>query len=231
MDNAIVTAITKAKNRKSLFHFTRVCNVSMIAYFDAILSSYQINHHIAGERRVKAVQVDYEGYDITINAHLRIPDQMIDAAITQEQFREALDRHVFFWPTLKDCQKMMNTYSRREPEERFAVLELDAYSLISGHASAVKLTKYDSGSSPRFPAHCSYKKSLDMFLPLDRFQVVRNNFVPVKPSDIREVLVEDRVNHMSSYLKSVYVDHGEDVPERWRNLTRPLADLRNMERK
>ncbi|KJD44721.1 hypothetical protein [Paenibacillus terrae] len=64
MDNTIVTAITKAKNRNSLFHFTRVCNVSVIAHFDAILSSYQINHHIAGERRVKAVQVDYEGYMI-----------------------------------------------------------------------------------------------------------------------------------------------------------------------
>jgi hypothetical protein len=228
MNDTIATTITKANSRNSLFHFTRARNLPVIAHFDAILSSYQINLHVAGERRLKAVQVNYDDYSITINAHLRIPDHMIDATITQEQFRACLDRHVFFWPTLKDCQKMMGTYARREPDERFAVLEFDAYSLISEHYSAVKLSKYDSGSSPRFPVHCSYKKNLDMFLPLNRFKTVLNNIVPAKPSEIREVLVEDRVMNVSKYLKSVYVDRHEDAPERWSNLMRPLADLRDM---
>jgi hypothetical protein len=228
MSDTIVTTITKTKTRKSLFHFTRARNLPAIAHFDALWSSYQINPHVTGERRLKAVKVNNGEYSITINAHLRIPDRMIDAVITQEQFRACLDRHVFFWPTLKDCQKMMGTYARREPDERFAVLEFDAYSLISEHYSVVRLSKYDSGSSPRFPNHCSYKKSLAMFLPLNSFKIVVNNLVPTKASEIREVLIEDRVMNVSKFLQSVYVDHCEDAPECWRNLMRPLADLRDM---
>src|SRR5690348_1136398 len=131
MSDANVTTITKAKSRKRLFHFTRARSLSAIAHFDALLSSYIINPFFAGDRRLYAEKVNYNEYSITINAHLRILNSMIDATITQEQFRACLDRHVFFWPTLRDCQKMMGTYARREPDEGFAVLEFDAYSLLS----------------------------------------------------------------------------------------------------
>lgn len=225
MSDAVVTAITKAKSRNCLFHFTRVSNLPAIAHYDALMSSNQINPFLAGERRLKAEKVNYHAYSMTINAHLRISNNMIDASITTEQFRACLDRHVFFWPTLRDCQKMMDTYSRRESDERFAVLVFDAYSLLSEHYSTVKLSKYDSGSSPRFPNRCSYKKSLDMFLSLHQFKIVFNNLVPTKASEIREILVEDQVNKVSKYLQSVYVEDCKDVPERWRSLMRPLADL------
>lgn len=228
MKDAVITAVTKAKSRKSLYHFTRVRNLPAIAHFDALLSSYNIDPHFSGERRSEAKEVIYDEFSITINAHLRIPDRMIDAAITQEQFRACLDQHVFFWPTLKDCLKMMDTYARRESDEGFAILEFDANSLLWENYSAVKLSKYDSGSSPRYPTHCSYKKSPAMFLPLNRFKSVWNNTVPVKASEIREVLIEERVKNVSNYLQSVYVDHREDVPDCWRSLVRPLADLRDI---
>lgn len=121
---------------------------------------------------------------------------------------------------------MMDTYARREPDEEFAVLEFDAYALLSENYSTVKLSKYDSGSSPRFPTRCSYKKSLDMFLPLDEFKIVLNNLVPTKASEIREILIEGQVISVAKYLQSVYVNKSEDVPESWRSLTQPLADLR-----
>ncbi|MBP1989803.1 DUF7002 family protein [Paenibacillus eucommiae] len=226
--NTIVPLITKAKSRKSLFHFTRVRNLQVVADLDALLSSYQINPDSEGERRLKAVEVNYEGHSITINAHLRISDLVMDAATTLEQFRAFLNRHVFFWPTLKDCQKMISTYARREPHEKFAVLEFDASSLISEHYPAVKLSKYDSGSSPRFPTRCSYKKSLDMFVPLNRFKTLVNNTVPTKASEIREVLIEDKVVNVSKYLQAVYVDYYEDAPACWRIIVRPLEDLRKM---
>ncbi|WP_442603969.1 DUF7002 family protein [Paenibacillus sp. KN14-4R] len=200
-------------------------NLSAIAHFDALLSSYQIDPHSAGERRAKAKEVIYDTYPFTINAHLKIPDLMIDKAVTQEQFRACLDRHVFFWPTLKDCQKMMETYARREPNEGFAVLEFDAYSLLFAHYSAIKLSKYDSGSSPRFPTLCTYKKSPDMFLPLHLFKSIVNNTVPAKASEVREVLIEDRVNDVSKYLRAVYVNNRRDIPVGWSELARPLADL------
>ncbi|WP_141335641.1 MULTISPECIES: hypothetical protein [unclassified Paenibacillus] len=228
MKEAVITAITKATSRKSLYHFTRVRNLPAIAHFDALLSSYNLNPHGAGERRSEAKEVNYHEYSVTINAHLRIPDSMIDAETTQEQFRACLDRHVFFWPTLKDCQKMMDTYTRREPDERFAILEFDAYFLLLEHYSAVKLSKYDSGSSPRFPTLCSYKKSPDMFLPLNGFKIILNNIVPTKASEIREVLIEDQVINVSKYLRAVYVDNCKVIPECWRDRAKPLADLQVM---
>jgi len=226
-NEAIVEAITKSKGRKSLYHFTRERNLPAIAHLDILLSSAQINPDYRGERRLKAEKVIRNGYSMMRNAHLRIPDSMMDPEITQEQFRVCLDQHVFFWPTLKDCQKMISTYKRREPEERFSVLEFDAASLLSSHYSTVKLSKYDSGSSPRFPARCSYKKSLNMFLPLDLFKVVLSNLVPGKASEIKEVLIEEQVLKVSSHLRSVYVENKEDLPKRWSHLGRPLADLQD----
>lgn len=225
MSDTIVDEITRTKSRKSLFHFTRAKNLTAIADLDTLLSSSQINPYNAGERRLRAMKVKYDEYSITINAHLRIPDQMIDPTTTQEEFRACLDRHVFFWPTLKDCQKMIETYMRREPEERFAVLVFDAYSLMTEYHSAVRLTKYDSGSAPRFPKHCSYKKSLEMFLPLDQFKTVSNNIVPGKASEIREVLIEDMVENITDFLQAIYVNHCEDLPMDWRKWMRPLAEL------
>lgn len=225
MIDAVITAITKANRRKSLYHFTRVRNLPTIAHFDALLSSNHISPHLAGERRSEAKKVNFNDFSVTINAHIRIPDSMIDPGITQEQFRLCLDQHVFFWPTLKDCQKMMDTYARRETEEDFAVLEFDAYSLLFEHYSSVKLSKYDSGSSPRFPAHCSYKKSLGMFLPLLSFKSIMNKTVPTNASEVREVLIEDQLTNVSRYLRAVYVDRSQVVPECWSDLVKPMAEL------
>ncbi|WP_445671812.1 DUF7002 family protein [Paenibacillus sp. FSL R5-0378] len=61
----------------------------------------------------------------------------------------------------------------------------------------VELSKYDSGSSPRFPARCSYKKNMEMFLALGQFEIVQKNDVPTKPSEIREVLVQEEVTNLS----------------------------------
>lgn len=230
MSDEIVSAITKPKGRKSLFHFTRVRNLPAMAHLDALLSSYRINRETAsGGRRPQAVEVQYEAYPITLNAHLKIADIVIDTSTTQEQFRAYLDRHVFLWPTLRDCRKMMETYARREPDESFAVLEMNAHALLSGHRTAVKLSKYDSGSSPRFPAACTYKKSPDMFLPLDRFKQVSNHTVPAKVSEIHEVLVEDQVTGITRLLQTIWIDRREAAPLCWREKARALSELRDLE--
>nr|WP_270880951.1 hypothetical protein [Paenibacillus aestuarii] len=200
-----------------------------MAHFDAFMSSYALDPLDSRRRRTTAKQVVYQGFTVTLNAHLRIPDSMIDPSTTQEQFREALNRHVFLWPTKKDCQKMLDTYSRREPDGTFAVFELDAYSLLASHYDRVKLAKYDSGSAPRFPKHCSYRKSPDLFLPIDHFMQVSSSIVPVKASEIKEVLVEHRIDHVSAHLRAIYVDEAMAVPARWRQIVKPLDDLRRKE--
>ncbi len=161
----------------------------------------------------------------TLNAHLRIPDAMLEEGCSQETFRESLDRHVFFWPTIRNCRAMWEMYGRREPEETFAVLALDAHSLLAAHAAKVKLSKYDSGSAPRFPHRCRYRKSPALFLPLADFGHVRDGPVPLKPSDIREILVEGEVAPLSAFLQAVYVTPVSSAPERWLDLTRPAEVL------
>ncbi|OBZ17472.1 hypothetical protein [Bacillus sp. FJAT-26390] len=231
MRDDVISEVTKTKGRKSLYHFTRARNLPAIAHLDRLLSSYNIDPHLTGERRAGMMDVSYDELTITINAHLRIPDSMIDPSTTQEQFRSCLDRHVFFWPTVRDCLKMLDMYTRREPDEQFAILEADAYCLLSENDSAVKFSKYDSGSAPRFPHRCSYKKSLGMFLPANEFKRIINHTVPTKASEIREVLIEDQVNDLTKYLRAIYLSEADALPIRWRGLAKPLADLQNKKAK
>ncbi|GGG59150.1 DUF7002 family protein [Paenibacillus radicis (ex Gao et al. 2016)] len=222
----IIQAITRTENRKWLYHFTRASNLKAIAALDRLLPSGVIRPEFSGERRTEQMQSAYEGLIMTLNAHLRIPDKMMAASTTQQQFRAHLDSHVFFWPTLRDCRKMLEMYTRREPEESFAVLAFDAQSLLRANAGSVFLTKYDSGSSPRFPDRCGYRKSLDMFLPVEQLGTVNRYDVPAKVSDIKEVLVADGVDSISLHLTALYADNStEDIPERWRGMQRPLSML------
>ncbi|MWV42884.1 hypothetical protein GRF59_04520 [Paenibacillus sp. HJL G12] len=223
----VIQSITPTHNRKFLYHFTRVRNLQAIAHLDSLLSSYSIHPYCTGERRTKPKEVNYGKYPVTINAHLRIPEHMMEAGCTLEEFRSFLDKHVFFWPTMKDCQKMMETYSRREPDENFAVLVLDAFSLLMENFSHVSLSKYDSGSSPRFPKHCTYRKSPEMFVALDDFKIKLNKTVPVKASEVREVLIEAKVTDISRVLRMIYVEDPEMLPVHWKQMARPMTDFNN----
>ncbi|WP_141501507.1 DUF7002 family protein [Paenibacillus luteus] len=228
MYDTVAAVITKSNTRKSLYHFTRASNLPMMANYDSLFSSQHLQGQPTVERRQKAMTLNYAEYSLTINAHLKIPDVMIDESTTQQAFRACLDRHVFLWPTLKDCRKMLDTYRRREPNESFAVLAFDAYSLMTACQATVKLSKYDSGSSPRFPHLCSYKKSPVMFLPLAQFKKVSNRLVPEQVSEIHEVLIEDRVSFITRYLRAIYIADELDVPPRWREYAAPLDDLMEM---
>jgi len=221
MPESVIATITKAKGRKKLYHFTRVSNLPAIASIDALLSSYALYPAAPGQRRTEAITIQHDGLPATLNSHLRIPLGMMDTTTSLEAFRACLDQHVFLWPTLRDCLNMVASYKRREADEHFAVLELDAYSLLTDHYSSVKLSKYDSGSSPRYPNRCSYRKSIAMFLPLHQFQVVQRHDIPIKPSEIKEILVEGQVHPLARYLESVYIENAQWLPEQWRELFKP----------
>ena len=61
-----------------------------------------------------------------------------------------------------------------------------------------------------------------MFLPLDQFEIVRENDVPSKPSEIREVLVEKKVTNLSRYLQAIYCKNSKEIPEGWRNYAQSI---------
>ena len=221
----IAARITRSPGRQRLFHFTRARNLPLIAALDCLLSSSSISQKETGERRIQPKHVDLELGAATINAHLRIAPQMFAVDTTPESFRAYLDRHVFFWPTLRDCRYMMATYTRREPGESFAVLAFDAEALMTRHACYVKLSKYDSGSSPRYPGRTGYRKSLGMFLPLGQFPGTAALAQPERPAEIREVLIERNVEHLSADLQAVYTDNREMLPEVWLKRQRAFAEL------
>ncbi|NIK69266.1 hypothetical protein [Paenibacillus sp. BK720] len=220
-----IALITKSTGRKSAYHFTRASNLQAIAYFDAIWSSHHLLPASTGERRTAREEIPYEGASITVNSHLRIPQAMMETDCSVEEFRAFIDKHVFFWPTRRDCLKMLTTYMRREPEESFAVLELDACSLLLAHEESVRFSKYDSGSSPRFPKSCSYRKSPAMFVSLADFGRRTDHAVPVKPSEIKEILIEKQAHSITRLLKSVYAPSPEHVPPKWLPDYQPLDTL------
>ncbi|WP_376769538.1 DUF7002 family protein [Paenibacillus plantarum] len=228
MRNEIVDKITNSKKRKSFFHFTRVRNLPSIAHLDALYSCHKVDPALSNERRLVRREIHLDGHVFVANAHLRIADQVMSETITHQQFHSYLDQHVFFWPTPRDCQKMLEMYARREPDEAFAILQLDAHALLDEFYDDIKLSKYDSGSSPRYPNRCAYKKSLQMFVTLDQFEIARDHDVPSKPSEIREVLVEGEVTSLSRYLQFIYCDNREGIPERWREFAQSIQDFKNL---
>lgn len=223
MNISIIEDITKSPLRRSLYHFTRVSNLQSLANLDSLYSSALLSPEFSrGIRRSEARHIHVNDQSIVLNAHLRIQPEMMDPDTTEEQFRACLDHHVFLWPTERDCLAMANMYSRREHNESFAILQFAAYELLADHFATVKLSKYDSGSSPRYPHRTSYRKSCRMFLPLESFRQTTDRLVPTKPSEIKEVLVEDKLGPLSKYLQTIYCSEVLQVPVMWRPLVKPL---------
>jgi hypothetical protein len=225
MKDLIIENLTKSRLRKCLFHFTRLKNLPSIAYFDALFSSHKVEPALSYRRRETAKIVDYQGNLFIANTHLRIADAVMHPDTTQDEFRSYLDKHVFLWPNKRNCQYMINAYSRREPNESFVVFEFDADPLLHDNYNKIKLSKYDSGSSPRFPSRCSYKKSLRMFLPLNQFGLVKNNLIPSKPSEVYEILVLKELSNISKYIKALYCRDINEIPKKWRKYTKNIAEI------
>lgn len=225
MRTEVLRQITSTSKRKSLFHFTRVHNLASMASSDALNASNVVHPNPEGERRTEIKRYQSNGNDVILNAHLKISTDMMDADTNVGEFRAFLDQHVFLWPTLRLCQTMLNKYSQREPSEKFAVLQLDAYPFLFDHYDQVRLCKYDAGSMPRYPKRTSYRKTLRMFLPLDEFRERGDSLVPRIPSQIHEILVHNSVSSLHSYLQEVYCEDIKDVPKSWTHLFRSLRDI------
>jgi hypothetical protein len=220
-----IGGITNSPKRKSLFHFTRVDNLSSIAFSDGLYASDAIHPNPEGKRRTTKTAYEFKGNSAFLNAHLQISKDMMDADTSISQFRAFLDQNVFLWPTLRLCQQMLQMYTRREPCEKFAVLQLDADSLLSDHGDRAYLSKYDAGSMPRYPKRTTYRKTLRMFLPLEAFRKRDDALVPRIPSEIHEILIHTSVPSLHSYLQAVYCADIADLPAPWVHLYRPLSDI------
>lgn len=223
MNDAIIEKI--ARMRPLLYHFTRVANLPSIIGSDKLLSANALHPGGPDTRRTQPVGVCHPAGKAILNPHLRIADSMMAEGVSQEEFRSWLNRHVFFWPTARDCRQMLEVYRRREPESRFCVLALDTRQLLAAHYANIRLTKYDSGSSPRFPHRCSYRKSPGLFLPLHQFGSSTRTDTPTTVPEIKEVLANGQVTGITQLLRIVYIQADEELPADWSYLRRPLEDL------
>jgi hypothetical protein len=231
MGEEIIKYITNIANRKSLYHFTRAKNLDSILFSNALYSSYAVNPNPIGERRDTSLRKELKGKLMILNSHLPIANSMMDPDTSLNQFRTFLDKHVFFWPTLRNCQKMIGIYGRREPNEEFVVLKFDAYLLLRDYYKSVRLSKYDSGSMPRYPSRCLYRKSLKMFLPLDEFKRTNSKLVPTKPSEIYEILISEKVGNLDRYLQAIYSTVANPSNLYWKKLHRSWAEISPFELK
>ncbi|WP_020616507.1 DUF7002 family protein [Paenibacillus daejeonensis] len=222
----VVASITRSRGRTNLYHVTRAANLAHIADTDSLLSSDLLAPQLSGIRRHKPTIVDYEGRQVTLNAHLRIPEAMMAPGVSDTAFHAYLDKHVFCWLTKRDCWHMVESYTRREPTLTLAVMELDAAALLMDYEGRVKLSKYDSGSAPRYPGRCSYRKSPEMFVSLSSFGQIEGQGKPMKPSEIREVLIEDKIERVSSYINAFYCDDMGAIPGGWDAIYRPMSALK-----
>lgn len=168
MKTITLAAITKSPLRRSLYHFTRARNLPGIAGLDRLAASVLLDpEHACGMHRTTLQQSRYQGRSVWLNAHLRITPEAMAPDTTPEQFRACLDRHVFLWPTERDCLAMAAMYSRREPGEHFAILKFSAYELLSDHFEHIRLSKYDSGSSPVIRTGCLTARAAGCCCPLN----------------------------------------------------------------
>jgi hypothetical protein len=194
-------------------------------FSNGLYSSGLVDTDSTGKRRVTRLEKEINGKMMILNSHLHIANSMMDPDTNLNQFRSFLDKHVFFWPTLRNCQKMIGMYGRREPDEAFVVLKFDAYLLLRDHYKSVRLSKYDSGSMPRYPSRCSYRKSLRMFLSLDEFKHSNNNLVPTRPFEIYEILISGKVDNLSSYLQAIYGGEANPSNPNWKKYYRPWSEI------
>lgn len=225
MDERIIEQITYMANRKSLYHFTRAKNLDSILFSNTLYSSGSVNPNPTGERRSSSLKKEIMGKVMILNSHLHISNSMMDPDTSVNQFRTFLDKHVFFWPTLRNCQKMIGMYQRREPNEEFVVLKFNAYLLLRDYYNSVRLSKYDSGSMPRYPSRCLYRKSLKMFLPLDEFKHSNNNLVPTRPSEIYETLICGKVCNLDRYIQTIYSNGANLSNSYWKKHYRSWAEI------
>lgn len=220
MNEAIIEKI--ARMRPLLYHFTRVANLPSIILTDRLQSASLLHPGNQDDRRTNPVEIRHAAGMAILNPHLRIADSMMAEGVTQKDFRSWLNRYVFFWPTVGDCRRMLEVYRRREPEGQFCVLALDTRRLLSTHYAAIRLTKYDSGSSPRFPHRCSYRKSPELFLPLEQFGSSSRTDTPASVPEIKEVLADGQVTGIAQLLRTIFIPPGEELPADWRHLRKPL---------
>lgn len=212
----IVNSLTHLDHRHYFYHYTDARNIHSIFNKNALYSCQAIDPTLSLTRRVQSTQTTLDGITMYANDQLRIAESMFQEGTTPQQFRTHLDQHVFFWPTLTNLKKMLESYQKRQPGAEKIVFKINARQLLIDYFHDVFLSKYNSGSSPLYPSSCNYRKSTAMFLPINNFRNPANLAQPSSVAEVYEVLVRGRVENLDTYINTIYCGSVDSLPEDWK---------------
>lgn len=221
----IVSTITNSSGRKFLFHNTDLRNIESIAYTDTLYSCQSVDPSLSYRRRTEAIAINFNGFKFVANDQLKIHDEMMAPGVSKKAFRTFLDKHVFFWATHTDCKRMYKSYERKQPKNKRVVFKFNASDLLLQNFPRVKLCKYNSGSNPLNIRACNYRKGPHIFLPARLFLSKHSDDVPTSPAQIREILIEEKVKHISKYIDTIYCHNKSDLPSHWKKFYKHISSF------
>lgn len=204
------------KAKPFLFHITRIENLPNIIKLNALLSVNEAQKHIV-QNTYTSNQIVTKRYSnnnpkVIINKNNVIsefiPNNQINLNLylfnsTQDRddFYSFLDNHVFLWADVKFRDNMLKSYGVHD----MVILKLNTSKLFSNIKFQILFSKYNSGSNPR--SH--YIKSNQLFISRNSYlnNIPFNNFMPQKPSHVREVLISDEIPDLEEYLEEIEISN------------------------
>lgn len=120
-----------------------------------------------------------------------------------QDWYEFLNRHTFFWPTLKKVQNLLGARAYRTEVQ--LVLEVDSNALLTELGSAVLLSPINSGST----IYRAVPRSFETFYPLASYPFLERKQLRGIQDAVAEVLVPHSVPKIASYVSEASLFHGD----------------------
>ncbi|WP_288185008.1 hypothetical protein [uncultured Sporomusa sp.] len=223
--NKFIEDVIKDDSYSNLYHYTDLRNLESIYYFNKLISCAIASPSLSVSRRKCPQEINYQGHVFIANDQLPISETIMEYGCLVQQFRQFLDRHVFFWLRRNDCRIMYKSYARRNHNKQAVIFVLNSRLLIQHNFHRIKLCKYNSGSSPLYPQTCNYRKSPNIFVQASEFGLTSNSTHPSKANDIKEILVEDQVADLSIYIQQIYTSSNSVLPDPWKGFFCNINDF------
>ncbi len=147
---------------------------------------------------------------VVLRDQLPINESKLEACLvsmTTQEWYEALNRRVFFWPTNQRLLGMLKAGPYRA--RKHLVLTLDTAALLRTYLERVELSRINSGSTLYNPS----PRGRDTFLALDEypFEELRKARGPARA--VAELTVDYAVHNVLNFVSVVEVRRGTEVLE------------------
>jgi len=117
--------------------------------------------------RPESITIEHDAHGLAVirdNKPLRSDFLRLEGGITQREWCELLNRHVFFWPTEERLVRLLSARAYRD--QAHDVITISTEELIARHGERVRLSRLNSGSTlyPNAPP-----RGLTTLLPIEDF--------------------------------------------------------------